>query len=95
MRPKHPLPLKPCNRAAADTLPELSQEGAFAHSRVPSQGADLEHSNDKVFVVYCAGPHCNGANKAAVPLARLGLPVKIMIGGVTGWINEGFTLIQS
>jgi TPR repeat protein len=26
-------------------------------------------------VVYCAGPHCNGANKAALRLARLGLPV--------------------
>jgi rhodanese-related sulfurtransferase len=44
------------------------------------------------FVVYCAGPHCNGANKAAVRLARLGLPVKMMIGGVTGWLDEGFTL---
>lgn len=46
----------------------------------------------RVFVVYCAGPHCNGANKAAVRLARLGLPVKMMIGGVTGWIDEGFAL---
>jgi len=45
------------------------------------------------FVVYCAGPHCNGANKAAVRLARLGLPVKMMIGGVTGWQDEGFDLI--
>ena len=46
-------------------------------------------------VVYCAGPHCNGANKAALRLARLGLPVKMMIGGVTGWIDEGFTLTAS
>ncbi len=45
-----------------------------------------------LFVVYCAGPHCNGANKAAVRLAQLGLPVKEMIGGVTGWIDEGFAL---
>ena len=54
-----------------------------------------EQPKDKTFVVYCAGPHCNGANKAAVRLARLGLPVKIMIGGVTGWIDEGFTLTPS
>ncbi|WP_121063499.1 rhodanese-like domain-containing protein [Chachezhania antarctica] len=46
------------------------------------------------FVVYCAGPHCNGANKAAVRLARLGLPVKLMIGGITGWLDEGFTLAE-
>jgi rhodanese-related sulfurtransferase len=50
---------------------------------------------NKVFVVYCAGPHCNGAAKAAVRLARLGLPVKLMIGGVTGWLDEGFDLIPS
>ena len=41
-----------------------------------------ECPKDKLFVVYCAGPHCNGANKAALRLARLGLPVKMMIGGV-------------
>ena len=47
---------------------------------------------ETLFVVYCAGPHCNGANKGAVRLARLGYRVKEMIGGVTGWIDEGFAL---
>jgi rhodanese-related sulfurtransferase len=51
-----------------------------------------EWPSDTLFVVYCAGPHCNGANKAAVKLAKLGRPVKEMIGGVTGWIDEGFKL---
>ena len=50
--------------------------------------------SDTTFVVYCAGPHCNGANKAAVRLARLGYAVKEMIGGVTGWLDEGFTLAK-
>jgi rhodanese-related sulfurtransferase len=45
-----------------------------------------------LFVVYCAGPHCNGADKAALRLARLGRPVKKMIGGVVGWKEEGFAL---
>lgn len=45
-----------------------------------------------LFVVYCAGPHCNGADRAAIRLARLGRPVKKMIGGVTGWLDEGFEL---
>jgi rhodanese-related sulfurtransferase len=54
-----------------------------------------QYPTNKVFVVYCAGPHCNGANKAAVRLARLGLPVKMMIGGVKGWLDEGFTLASS
>lgn len=51
-----------------------------------------EFPAETLFVVYCAGPHCNGANKAAVKLARLGRPVKEMIGGLTGWIDEGLGL---
>lgn len=47
--------------------------------------------SDTLFVVYCAGPHCNGANKAALKIAELGRPVKEMIGGMTGWADEGFT----
>ncbi|WP_260954812.1 rhodanese-like domain-containing protein [Pseudomonas citri] len=50
------------------------------------------YPGDTLFVVYCAGPHCNGANKAAVRLATLGYPVKEMIGGVMGWLDEGFHL---
>jgi rhodanese-related sulfurtransferase len=53
-----------------------------------------EFSRDTVFVVYCAGPHCNGANKAAIRLSQLGRPVKEMIGGVTGWVDDGFTLVE-
>jgi rhodanese-related sulfurtransferase len=45
-----------------------------------------------LFVTYCAGPHCNGAARGALRLARLGLPVKIMAGGITGWADEGFKL---
>ena len=45
-----------------------------------------------MFVTYCDGPHCNGACRGAIRLARLGRPVKIMIGGVTGWVDEGFSL---
>ena len=47
---------------------------------------------ETVFVVYCAGPHCNGAHRGAIRLARLGRPVKLMIGGIAGWLDEGFAL---
>lgn len=53
-----------------------------------------EYPKDTVFVVYCAGPHCNGGHKGAIRLAQLGRPVKLMIGGVTGWLDEGFELAQ-
>ena len=51
-----------------------------------------DYPRDTLFVVYCAGPHCNGAHRAAYRLAQLGRPVKLMIGGVTGWLDEGLTL---
>ena len=45
---------------------------------------------DALFVVYCGGPHCNGADRAAVQLSRLGRKVKKMLGGIHGWHVEGF-----
>lgn len=50
---------------------------------------------DTLFVTYCAGPHCNGATRGALRLARLGRPVKIMAGGITGWLDEGFELAKT
>lgn len=69
--------------AGATNIPtaELSAE------RLAAYGAGT------TFVVYCAGPHCNGADKAAVRLAQLDRPVKKMIGGITGWLDEGLTLV--
>ena len=61
------------------------------HGRIVERNLG-EWPDETVFVVYCAGPHCNGADKAAVRLARLGRPVKKMIGGVEGWKDEGFQL---
>ncbi|NYT31878.1 rhodanese-like domain-containing protein [Rhizobium sp. WYCCWR 11128] len=76
----------------------------FAQAHVPG-AINLPHGKmtahrmsawpaDTLFVVYCAGPHCNGADKAALRLSRLGLSVKLMIGGMTGWADEGFSFEQ-
>lgn len=51
-----------------------------------------QYAPETIFVTYCAGPHCNGATRGAIRLARLGRPVKVMIGGITGWLDEGFAL---
>lgn len=51
-----------------------------------------EWPEETIFVTYCAGPHCNGAARGALRLARLERPVKTMAGGLTGWIDEGFAL---
>ena len=51
-----------------------------------------QYPPETLFVVYCAGPHCNGAHRGAIRLARLGRPVKLMIGGLCGWLDEGFAV---
>ena len=53
-----------------------------------------EWPEDTLFVVYCAGPHCNGTDRAAVRLGRLGRKAKVMIGGMTGWSDEGFSFAK-
>jgi rhodanese-related sulfurtransferase len=62
------------------------------HAKIVA-GTLRNYSADTVFVVYCAGPHCNGGHRGAIRLAKLGRPVKLMIGGVTGWLDEGFALV--
>jgi rhodanese-related sulfurtransferase len=64
------------------------------HSRIDADSL-AAWPDDTLFVVYCAGPHCNGADRAAVALARHGRRVKKMIGGKVGWIDEGFTFVAS
>lgn len=43
-------------------------------------------------VVYCWGPGCNGATRAALAFATLGHPVKEMLGGFEYWAREGFAV---
>ena len=80
--------------------PELFARGHIAgavnipHGKIIASRMSA-YQESTLFVTYCAGPHCNGAARGALKLARLGLPVKIMSGGVTGWLDEGFTLQTS
>jgi rhodanese-related sulfurtransferase len=61
------------------------------HGRIVERNL-AQYPPGTIFITYCNGPHCNGADKGALRLAELGRPVKKMIGGVTGWLDEGFTL---
>ena len=81
-------------------LIDVRSPDAFARAHVPG-AINIPHAKiiagrmacyrpGTLFVVYCAGPHCNGAERGALRIARLGLPVKVMIGGMTGWVDEGF-----
>lgn len=91
------------SRGAPDfVLLDVRGPALFARGHVPG-AINLPHGkmterkmaewpDDTLFVVYCAGPHCNGTDRAALRLARLKRKVKVMIGGMTGWADEGFDI---
>ncbi|MCL7381686.1 rhodanese-like domain-containing protein [Streptomyces sp. 35G-GA-8] len=58
-------------------------------AEIPERAPDLLDAAVPV-IVYCWGPGCDGATRAALALAQLGYHVKEMIGGVEYWIREGF-----
>ncbi|MFN6951442.1 MAG: rhodanese-like domain-containing protein [Albidovulum sp.] len=91
------------SKGADFVLLDVRSPALFAKGHVPG-AINLPHGKmivskmakwpeDIVFVTYCAGPHCNGAARGALRLAELGRPVKIMAGGITGWLDEGFELV--
>ena len=49
------------------------------HHKISEQSL-AEFPKEQLIVVYCAGPHCNATEKAAIRLAKLARPVKKMIG---------------
>jgi len=55
---------------------------------IAERAADVVPAGVRV-VTYCWGPGCNGATRAALEFAKLGYPVKEMIGGFEYWAREG------
>jgi len=66
---------------------------SLPHARISDRTLG-QYAPETLFVVYCEGPHCNGADRAALRVASLGRPVKKMIGGIAGWKDEGFPLVE-
>ncbi|HEY1106500.1 MAG TPA: rhodanese-like domain-containing protein [Agromyces sp.] len=85
---------------AGFVLVDTRNDAAWAQGRVPGAvhlpGRRIAEEAPTVVpagtpvVVYCWGPACNGATRAALAFARLGYPVKEMIGGFEYWVREGF-----
>ena len=86
-------------------LVDVRSPERFAHGHLPgavniphgqmTETRMAEYPPDTLFVVYCSGPHCNGSTRGAIRLSGLGRPVKEMIGGTTGWLDEGFSLVST
>jgi rhodanese-related sulfurtransferase len=83
-------------------LVDTRSEAAWVAGRVPgalhlpgrriSDEARARIAPGTPVVVYCWGPGCNGATRAALAFATLGHPVKEMLGGFEYWAREGFAV---
>ena len=103
--PGHSFVLQPGFGRRAGRIIEARNDIAFAAGHVPgainlptrtiTPERLAAFPTNSLFVVYCAGPHCNGVHRAAARLAGLGYSVKEMIGGITGWLDEGLPLAQA
>ena len=79
---------------------DVRSDEAWAQGRVP--GAVHMHYADIArrapqelpagidVVVYCWSPGCNAGAKGALEFAKLGYPVREMIGGFEYWVREGY-----
>jgi rhodanese-related sulfurtransferase len=54
------------------------------HSEINTESL-AKYTKETLFVVYCWGPGCNGAAKAAFKISALGYGVKEMLGGIHYW----------
>lgn len=92
-------------RGAADyVVLDGRSPDAFARGHVPG-AINLPHREisgettsffrkDRLIVTYCDGIHCNASTKAALKLAELGFSVKEMIGGLDGWVRDGYAVAR-
>ncbi len=90
--------------AADFTLLDARSPAAYAAGHVPG-ARSLPHATidaDAVaalpagpLVVYCWGPGCNAAHKAAARLARHGRTAKEMLGGFETYEREGWAVARA
>ena len=85
--------------AAVAAAPSAEALSHFESSlRFETDCWDVNHSlttgqHDFVLLdVRGAEAFARGHVPGAIRLARLGRPAKIMLGGITGWLDEGFAL---
>ncbi|RKP47982.1 rhodanese-like domain-containing protein [Cohnella endophytica] len=81
------------------TLIDVRSRKAYGECRIPGAmnlpSGEIDEKTtaslpkDRVIVVYCWGPACNGGTKGAARLSGLGFRVKEMLGGIEYWRREG------
>ena len=73
---------------SAKSFAECHIPGAVNLPRIDEQ-TTAGLPRDRVCVVYCWGPGCNGSTKGAAKLNALGFRTKELIGGIDWWKRDG------
>ncbi|MFC0181155.1 Rhodanese-related sulfurtransferase [Pseudarcicella hirudinis] len=60
------------------------------HHKTINEESVAKLDNSYTYVVYCDGIGCNGSTKGAYKLAKLGVQVKELIGGLDWWKKDGY-----
>ena len=77
--------------SAVYTLVDTRSEKAYDAGHLPGAiSLKRDPLPDGPLVVYCWGPGCNAATKAAARISALGREVKEMIGGFEYYVREGY-----
>jgi rhodanese-related sulfurtransferase len=90
-------------RAAREplTIVDVRSRASYDQGHVPGAihlpGGEVAERHSELaglpnLVVYCWGPACNGATRAALELSRRGYAVREMIGGFEYWAREGLAV---
>jgi rhodanese-related sulfurtransferase len=82
-------------RSAADFAKEHIPGSVNIPHRQISEETTRDLPRNQIIVTYCWGTACNASTKGALRLARLGFPVKELIGGIDGWKADGFQTATS
>ncbi|GKQ97904.1 rhodanese-like domain-containing protein [Aeromonas hydrophila] len=64
----------------------------YPHKNITAD--NISDFNEHVlYVTYCDGVGCNAATNGALKLAKLGLNVKELIGGLSWWSDHGYPTV--
>ena len=79
---------------------DARSEEAYAERHIPG-AVNIPHrtmdpettshlDKETLYVTYCDGIGCNASTKGALNLAKLGLNVKELMGGLDWWMRDGY-----
>jgi rhodanese-related sulfurtransferase len=88
------------NNDESTVVIDARSEGAFEQEHIPG-AINLPHrtiapdttwdlDRSAKYVTYCDGIGCNASTKGALNMARLGLDVRELIGGLDCWRRDGY-----